>query len=182
MTDFTLPPVGLRGRRPEVLGRWEGRSQVRVRNPEVVAALRRRALVRRAVVAATAVVLLTIGLTDLRSNVELGQVDHTEGFAQGWLSGLHSNLTLTNANVAIQEDRARFFDVQLTEDRLLMGSTVSETHDTQVSTFYDAVSLSALNSCLGGVIQALDQIGVGQTTGGLTSLNAVGPICQSVAP
>jgi len=139
-------------------------------------------LVRRAVVAVVAVGLLTIAVSEIRGRTEIGQIDHAQGRASSYLTNLGVNLTLTNANVGIQQNRVRYLDVQTTEHRLMIDSTNSETQSHEVGIFYDAIDLSALDGCLSGVTQALDQIGVGQTSGGLASLNAVGPICQSAGP
>jgi hypothetical protein len=148
----------------------------------LAAALRRRTLVRRATVAVVTVALLTVGVTDVRGRADVGQVDHAQGIASDNLSALGLNLTITGANTADQENRVRYVSVQMTENRLAIGSTEAITQQQEVGIFYDRIDLSALDGCLSGVTGALDQIGVGQTTGALASLGAAGPACEAANP
>jgi len=181
MTD--IPAPGFIRRTPtRFVGSAPPVTATLTRREIVHPALRRRVLVRRAVVAAVALSLLTIGISDVRGRVEVGQIDHAQGLATNYLTNLGVNLTLTRANVADQQDRVRYFSVQLTEHHAMVNSTNAEIQAQEVGIFYDSINLSALSGCLSGVTQALDQIGVGQTFGGLVSLNAVGPICQSASP
>jgi len=181
MTDIPAPDF-IRRTPPRFLGSAPPLPVTLTRRAIVHPALRRRTLVRRAVVATVALSVLTIGMSDVRGRVEVGQIDHAQGNATDYLTNLGVNLTFTRANVADQQDRVRYFQVQLTEHHAMVDSTNSQTQTQEIGIFYDSINLSALNGCLGGVTQALDQIGVGQTFGGLVSLNAVGPICQSASP
>ena len=157
-------------------------NRAATRNPRVAAMARRRVLIRRAVVAAVAIGLVTIGITDVRGHVEVGQLDHVQGIATPYLSNLRLNLTLTNANTADEENNVRYLTVQNLESRLGIDSANSSTQADEIGIFFDKVNLSALDGCLGGVTQALDQIGVGQRAGAFASLGAVGAVCQLAAP
>jgi hypothetical protein len=180
MTDFTLRPPSLRGPRLAA-PTAPGRVAV-VRDARLATAVRRRTLVRRATVAVVAVALLTVGITGVRGNVELGQIDQAQGVASNKLSALGLNVTLTRVNSVDQENRVRNVDVQMTENRLMIGSTNAITDQQEVGIFFDKIDLSALDGCLSGVTQALDQIGVGQTDGALASLGAAGSACQAANP
>ena len=180
MTDVTLRPPSLR--RPRLAAPTASPRVVVVRDTRLAAAIRRRTLVRWATVAVVAVALLTVGVTDVRGHVELGQIDQAQGVASNNLSALGLNVTLTRANSADQENRVRYLDVQMTENPLMIGSTNAITEQQEVGIFFDKIDLSALDGCLNGVTQALDQIGVGQTEGALASLGAAGPACQAANP
>jgi hypothetical protein len=180
MTDFTLRPPSLRG--PRLAAPTAPRRVAVVRDTRLAAAVRRRTLVRRATVAVVAVALLTVGITDVRGHVEIGQIDQAQGVASNKLSALGLNVTLTRANSVDQENRVWNVDVQMTENRLMIGSTNVITDQQEVGIFFDKIDLSALDGCLSGVTQALDQVGVGQTDGALASLGAAGPACQAANP
>jgi hypothetical protein len=139
-------------------------------------------LIRRATVAVVAVTLLTAGMTDVRGHMELGQIDHSQGVASTELSALGFNVTRTRASSADEENKVRYFDVQTTENRLMIGSTNTITDQQEAGIYVDKIDLSVLDGCLSGVTQALDQIGVGQTDGALASLGAAGPACQAANP
>lgn len=180
MTDVTLRAPSLRG--PRLGAPATVRQRTVVRDARLQAAVRRRTLVRRATVALVTVALLAIGVTDLRGRAEVGQIERAQAIASDNLSALGLNLKLTSANTAEQQNRVRFIDVQMTENRLMIGSTDALTEQQEVGIFFDKVDLSALDGCLSGVTGALDQIGVGQTAGALASLVAAGPACTAANP
>jgi hypothetical protein len=180
MTDFTLRPPAVRD--PRQATATAPRRVAVARDARQVAAIQRRTLVRWATVAVVVVAVLTVGITDVRGHVELGQIDQAQGVASNELSALGLNVTLTRANSADQENIVRYADVQMTENRLMIGSTNAITDQQEVGIFFDKIDLSALDGCLSGVTQALDQIGVGQTDGALASLGAAGPACQAANP
>ena len=182
MTDFTVPRVGLGDVARPLLPRRESLSRAPSRRSEVASIRRRRILVRRAVVVAAVLGLLATGITDIRGRVEDGQLDHAQGVINGEIASLRLDLAQTKAHTDIQQNRLRYLDVQTLENRLMVSSTGQEIQSAETGMFYDGVELSALDGCLGGVTQALDQIGVGQNAGGLASLNAVTPLCQSASP
>jgi hypothetical protein len=180
MTDVTLRPPSLRG--PRLDARTPPRRVAVVRDARHAAAIQRRTLVRLATVAVVAVALFTVGITDGHGHVELGQIDQTQGVAANKLSALGLSVLLTRINSVNQENRVRYVDVQMTENRLMIGSTNAITDQQEVGIFFDKIDLSALDGCLSGVTQALDQIGVGQTDGALASLGAAGSACQAANP
>jgi septal ring factor EnvC (AmiA/AmiB activator) len=100
---------------------------------------------------------------------------------------------------ALQQQRAR--DLLDTQQQIgstaaevqRLGTSISKTQaslatssasfsSTERSLFFGGFDISALNSCLSGVTQALDQVAVGQTKGALASLRAVSTTCNSAKP
>jgi septal ring factor EnvC (AmiA/AmiB activator) len=58
-----------------------------------------------------------------------------------------------------------------------LATTQTELAEAQAGLHSQGVDIGALDACLSGVEQALNQIAVGQTAGGLASLKAASPSC-----
>lgn len=144
--------------------------------------VRRRLLLRRAVVAIVSASLLTLVLSDVRGRMDVGHIDHAQGMASTKLAQLARSLSSTDEHNIHQHDDVLGLDVQMLEHGQMIQSTEQLAQVQQIGIFYDALDLSTLNTCLNGVTQALDQIGVGQSVGASNSLIAVGPTCQSASP
>jgi len=136
MVDVTLRPPSLRG--PRLAGR-PAPPRVPAAGDGHAASVQRRTFVRRATVALVAVALFTLGTTEVRGHLELGHLAHAQGVASNQLGALGLNVTLVRANSADEEYTVRNVDVQMTENRLMIGSTNALTDQQEVGIFFDKI-------------------------------------------
>ena len=68
------------------------------------------------------------------------------------------------------------------ELRASLDGTNASISSADVQIFYAGVDLSVFDGCLAGVVQALDQVAVGQIGGAAASLSAVSSACSDVNP
>jgi len=137
---------------------------------------------RRVVFTLILIALLTLAFTDVRGRMEIGHVDAAQGVATQRLAHFKVVLHESQADVVKQRGQLNRIDVAITHHQSTLSSTNSQTAAHDVGIFLDAVDFSSLEGCLTGVTQALDQIAVGETSGGLSSLSAVGPTCKASTP
>jgi hypothetical protein len=140
---------------------------------------------RHRYVAAVAIAMGVLGLTsvlltiDLRARSEVRRTTH-------WLSSTDARLTQEQGHLLSTQQQTQLAASQV---RALLGS-ISQTQtslnasnasiaSTGKGLYFGGFDISALNVCLIGVTQALDQVAVGQTGGALSSLKAVSMTCDA---
>jgi hypothetical protein len=137
---------------------------------------------RRVVVTLILIALLTLAFTDVRGRMEIGHVDASQGVATQRLAHFKVALHKNQANVVTQRGQLNSIDVAITQHQSTLSSTNSQTAAHDAAILLAGTDVSSLEGCLAGVTQALDQIAVGETSGGLSSLSAVGPTCKAATP
>ena len=142
----------------------------------------RRVQRRRVVVTLILIALATLAFTDVRGRTEIGHVDAAQGVATERLAHFRVVLHKSQADVVTQRGQLNLIDVAITQHQSTLSSTNSQTAAHDVGIFLDDSDFSALEGCLTGITQVLDQIAVGETSGGLLSLSAVGPTCKAAKP
>jgi hypothetical protein len=142
----------------------------------------RRVQRRRIVVTLILVTLITLAFTDVRGRTEIGHVDAAQGDATQRLAQFKVALHENQADVVAQRAELNSIDVAITQHQSTLSSTNSQTAAHDAAILLAGADVSSLVGCLTGVTQALDQIAVGQTGGGLSSLSAVGPTCKAATP
>jgi hypothetical protein len=70
----------------------------------------------------------------------------------------------------------------VSQDGVSLDSTNAAISSTEQGLFFGGYDIAALDTCLGGVTQALDQAAVGQTSGALSSLGSVSGSCSAAKP
>jgi septal ring factor EnvC (AmiA/AmiB activator) len=132
-------------------------------------------------VGAVAVAALVVGsllvVTDLRARSETTRVDLTLRSADGQLAARRHQLAPVERHLAgaraARVSATRSFD----SAQAALKATQSALSSTEAGIRTDGVDLSALDTCLSDVEQALNQLSVGQTTGGLDSLRTSSTAC-----
>jgi len=121
-----------------------------------------------------------LAATDLQARSAIRTTDVSLASADRQLSGLRTELARAEQRLA--GARARRGDVTRSFDAA--QSTLSTTQKTlagdEAGIHSQGVDLGVLDSCLSGVEQALNQIAVGQTAGGLASLRASSSSCSAL--
>jgi hypothetical protein len=120
--------------------------------------------------------------TDLRGRAELHrtQTQLTTTEAHERLGRLHLRSTRTQVGTASADVRSLQASISRTQASL--ATTNAAITSTEQGLFFGGFNISALNSCLAAVTQALDQIAVGQRAGALFSLGAASPSCNAAKP
>jgi septal ring factor EnvC (AmiA/AmiB activator) len=139
---------------------------------------------RRATTAVAAALALVAGCllvaSDLHARTEIRTTDVSLASADRQLSGLRSELARVRQRLA----GARARDAVVTRSFDAAQSTLSATQKTlahdEAGIHAEGVDVGVLDSCLSGVEQALNQIAVGQTAGGLASLRASSLSCSAL--
>lgn len=142
----------------------------------------RRVRRRRAVVAAIVLGIAGLTFADVRGRMEVGHIDAAQAVATMRLDRLHGDLGTGRVRIGTESGKLEFIEGTIAQRQSTIAVTNNQTAQHNAGIFLDDISFSALDGCLSGVTQALDQISVGETTGGLASLQAVGPVCQAAAP
>ncbi len=125
---------------------------------------------------------VTLVLTDLTGRTEVGRATHALGSAEGRLAEERSALVAGSRQMQSGYDQIRQVESATAGSQVDLTNTNASIGATDVGIFYDGIDVATLNGCLTGVIQALDQVAVGQVGSAVSSLEAVATPCQSVAP
>ncbi len=121
-----------------------------------------------------------LAVTDLHARAEIRSADVSLTSAVHQLSGVRTELARAEKRLAgvwsARQALTRSFDTA--------QSTLSATQATlskdEAGTHAQGVDLGELDTCLGAVEQALNQLAVGQTAGGLASLRASSSSCSAL--
>jgi|GEM_PF-3156135 len=131
-----------------------------------------------AVVAAICVLLVT----DLRGRAEVRSTTRALVSTHNRLEQEQANLHRTQAQMRTALSAARALDASITETQTSLAASNAATSSVERGLVFDGFDISALSTCLSGVTQALDQVAVGQTSGALSSLEAVSASCSAARP
>jgi len=134
-------------------------------------------------VVALGLALLLIALlvgTDLRARAEISTNDVSLAAAVHQLDGLRAELAGAEHRLGV----ARARTTALTRSFDAAESSLSTTQATlgrdQAGIDTQGIDLGLLDSCMSSVEQALNQLSVGETAGGLTSLRASSSSCAAI--
>lgn len=150
-----------------------GRSQARSRP--------KRALVSLTVLAVLAATC-TLTVTDLAGRAEVHGTDSEIARAEALLDRASTQLAATKARADDVGMQARDVAALVLAAQATIDSTEASISKTEQGISVDGVDISELDRCLGGVVQALDQVTVGQVQGALSSLEAVSGSCSAARP
>jgi septal ring factor EnvC (AmiA/AmiB activator) len=119
-------------------------------------------------------------VSDVRARTEIRTTDVSLATVDHQLNGVRSELARARRRLAAAESRAapvtRSFDAAqstLAATQKSLSAAVAGVHS-------QGVDLGALNRCLSGVEQALNQISVGQTSAGLATLRTTSSFCAAL--
>lgn len=121
-------------------------------------------------------------VTDLHGRTQIRHEDRVLAATQHHLVKTNATTSDTNDQTdAVYRAILKLESATLATQDSLNGTNASiSAADAQI--FYAGVDLSVFDGCLAGVVQALDQVAVGQTGGAVASLSAVSGSCSSVSP
>jgi len=131
-----------------------------------------------AVVAATCVLLVT----DVRGRAEVRSTARALASTRNRLEQEQAHLHRTQAQMRTSLSQAQALETSISETQTSLAASNAAISSVDRGLVFDGFDISALNSCLSGVTQALDQVAVGQTSGALSSLGAVSTSCSAARP
>ena len=120
--------------------------------------------------------------TDLGGRAEVRRTTHTLASTQNSQTREAARLAATQAQMRATVAEVHSLEAAITQVQTSLATSnaaISATEQGLVSAGFD---ISALHTCLGGVTQALDQVGVGQRQGALSSLGSVSTSCDAAHP
>lgn len=121
-------------------------------------------------------------LTDQRGRAEVRRAAATLTSTQHHLGDLRVQLGSTRAEQSIAASEVQGLANSISLVQTTLANTNASIASTEQGIEVAGVDISELDTCLGGVTQALDQVGVGETQGAITSLNAVAQSCNAAKP
>ena len=134
------------------------------------------ALVLTLAVLGAACVLL---VTDLRARSEVRRATNAFTLEQVHLAQERAHLLGAQAQLRATASEVQTLEASISQTQTNLATSIAAVSSTERGLVYGGFDISALNTCLGGVTQALDQVAVGQTAGALSSLGAVSTSCNS---
>ncbi len=135
--------------------------------------------------AALALALAVLGaasvllVTDLRARAEARRATSAFTLTQVQLAQERAHLLGAQAQMRATVSDVQALAASISQTQTSLASSIAAVSSTERGLVYGGYDISALNTCLGGVTQALDQVAVGQTAGALSSLGAVSTTCNS---
>lgn len=141
-----------------------------------------KVLKKRSALAFTLAVLITacaLLVTDLRARTEVRRVTSALTSTENHLSTAQAQLMSVQAQMKATAAEVQTLEASIVQTQSTLATSIAATASTERGIIYGGFDISALNTCLGGVTQALDQVAVGQTAGALSSLGAASSSCNS---
>lgn len=131
-----------------------------------------------------AVVVATCALfvTELRARAEVRRTTHELASTQNRQEQEQAHLLGTQAQMRSALSGLRTLEGSISQTQTSLATSNATISTLERGLVLDGFDISALNTCLGGVTQALDQVAVGQTKGALSSLGAVSTSCNAARP
>lgn len=135
--------------------------------------------------AALALTLAVLGaacvllVTDLRARSEVRRATNAFTLEQVHLAQERAHLVGVQAQMRATASEVQTLEASISQTQTSLATSIAAVSSTERGLVYGGFDISALNTCLGGVTQALDQVAVGQTVGALSSLGAVSTSCNS---
>ncbi len=142
----------------------------------------RRVRRRRAIVLAIVAAIAALCVADVRGRMEVGHVDGAQGHDSARLATLQGNLGSDRVRIGAESAKFESIEGTIAQRQTTITLTDNQTAQHNATISVDNIDFTALSTCLTGVTQALDQISVGETLGGIASLQAIAPTCQSAGP
>lgn len=121
-------------------------------------------------------------VTDFRARTEVRTASTAAASAQGQLDRAQTHLRITQAQTRVSTSDVRTLEASISQTQTALVTSSAAISSTERGLFFGGFDISALNTCLIGVTQALDQVAVGQTTGALSSLGSVSTSCNAARP
>lgn len=118
-------------------------------------------------------------VTDLRARSEVGRATNALTLTQANLAQERAHLFGAQAQMRATASEVQALEASITQTQTSLATSIAAVSSTERGLVYGGFDISALNTCLGGVTQALDQVAVGQTAGALSSLGAVSLSCNA---
>jgi hypothetical protein len=154
------------------------------RAPDAGRGLLRSPSRRRLVTAVVGVVVLVAGslvlVSDLRARTEIGTADVSVTSAGHQLARLRTDLARAEQRLAGARARRAVVTRAFDDAQFTLSVTQKSLARDEAGIHSQGVDVGELDSCLSGVEQALNQISVGQTAGGLASLRASSSSCSAL--
>ena len=120
--------------------------------------------------------------TDLRGRADVRRTQTQLTTTQSQESQGRLHLLSTQTKVGTASADVRSLQASISRTQASLATTNAAIASTEQGLFFGGFNISALNNCLAGVTQALDQIAVGQRAGALSSLGAASPSCDAAKP
>jgi hypothetical protein len=126
--------------------------------------------------------ILVLLLADLHGRAQIRHEDRVLATTQHHLAKTNARTSDTNDQTdAMYREILKLESAAIATQGSLDGTNASiSSADVQI--FYAGVDLSVFDGCLSGVVQALDQVAVGQIAGAAASLSVVAGACSAVNP
>lgn len=121
-------------------------------------------------------------LTDNRGRTEVRRAATALVATQRHLSLLRADLQETQAEQSTAASQVQGLDGSISDTQSALATTDASISSTEQGIEIGGIDISDLDTCLGGVTRALDQISVGGTQGAISSLNAVSGSCNAAKP
>ncbi len=143
-------------------------------------------LTRRIVATTLAVAVLgaacALFVSDQRGRSEVRRTSSALAAAENHQEGHQAHLQSTQAQVQGSVSEAQALQKSTARTQTSLTTTNASISSTESGLEFGGFDISELNTCLGGVTQALDQVAVGQTKGALSSLGAASASCEAAKP
>jgi hypothetical protein len=123
-----------------------------------------------------------LGVTDARGHAEVGVMSRASVSTEALQDQRAQDLLNTQEQIKSGTAEVRALGTSISRTRASLATSNAAISSTERGLFFGGFDISALNSCLSGVTQALDQVAVGQTKGALSSFRAVSTSCNSAKP
>ena len=121
-------------------------------------------------------------VTDLRARGEVSRATHALTSAQDRQRREQTRLVIAQGEIRTTVSELRTLEASISRTEVSLDSSNAAIASIERGLVFGGFDVSALNTCLGGVTQALDQVAVGQTQGALSSLGTVSPSCNAARP
>jgi hypothetical protein len=141
---------------------------------------------KRVATAATALTFLAAAsvvlVTDLRARSEVRRTTFASASTQARLEQRQTRLRVTQAQTRVSASDVQTLGAAISQTQTSLSTSNAAISSTERGLYFGGFDVAALNTCLSGVTQALDQVAVGQTTGALSSLGSVATSCNTARP
>ena len=124
-----------------------------------------------AVVVALATVVVHVRLANTRTSLTAAHVE---------LRRTIEHLDATRRSLSVVEDQSSTAGQALAAAAIRLSNDQAALARADASVFVNGIDIADLNSCLSGVERALNQLGVGDSGGAVTTLGSVSVPCQRV--
>ncbi len=121
-------------------------------------------------------------VTDQRGRTEVRRTTDALTTAVNRQRQESGRLLSTRAQMRTTVSEARTLQMSISRTQASLATSNASISSVEKGLEFGGFNISELNTCLGGVTQALDQAAVGQTKGALSSLGAAAASCEAAKP